>query len=177
MQSHLPNLIDPWRLAADAARLEGRIPLMVMRRLGSSLCSTDGDVAFSLNAGVDNQGFHFLAGHAEAKVQMICQRCMEPMEVLLGVDFRLGLVSSDDESRCLPKVYDPLVITDARITLAELVEDELILTLPIVALHQDAEQCKAYGFSSAHGAQVSSAKSANPFAVLSTLLKKSDNQE
>ena len=102
MQTRLPKMLDPWKLAATDGRLQGTLPLQAMGRLASSLETRSGDVQVVLKAGVDEQGIRFLSGHLEAEVEMVCQRCMQVFPLPLRTDFRLGLVRSEREARVLP---------------------------------------------------------------------------
>jgi uncharacterized protein len=159
--------------------LEGEFPLTALSRLSPLLGASGGTVAFTLSSGVDEQGLRFLTGHAATEVQMVCQRCLALVEVPLTVDFKLGLARSESESRSLPEHYDPLIVSEGFIALSELIEDELILVLPIATMHETARQCKVEVFSSTNAGEedAEGAKDSGPFAVLSALLKKPENQE
>lgn len=174
MQSYLPEKIDPWKLATAGGYLHGEIPLSSMHRLSSLLSGSEGSVGIAMNAGVDEHGFRFIIGHLETVVPMVCQRCLAAMRLPLEVNFRLGLVHSESQCKSLPRAYEPLVVTHGDILLSDLVEDELILALPIAPVHQDMSQCEACGYR-LPDAQVEldpQAGESKPFAVLSTLLKK-----
>lgn len=175
MQTCLPKFIAPLKLAAAGGRLEGELPLAAMRRLASLLSTSQGSVAVALTGGIDEQGILFIAGHLETVVQMTCQRCMESMRVPLSVDFRLGLVQSESQCNSLPRAYEPLLVSEGDIVLSELVEDELILVLPIVPRHEDVSCCEAAGFVLPRLQEDPRAwaEQANPFASLSELLKNS----
>ena len=54
-------------------------------------------------------------------------------------DFRFGLITSEDEADALPKEFEPLLAQNYELSLIELVEDEILLSLPIVARHD--EEC------------------------------------
>lgn len=43
------------------------------------------------------------------------------------------------ESDCRRKAYEPLLVTDERVTLTELIEEELLLSLAMILKH---EQCQ-----------------------------------
>lgn len=132
----------------------------------------------AMAAGVTEQNLRFIGGHLETAVEMICQRCMEPMLIPLVVDFRLGLVHSEAQALELPQGYEPLLIVEDEIAIAELVADELILALPLVALHKEVRQCEALGFTLPTGEEPPvGAEKAHPFATLSTLLKDSKIKE
>ena len=61
------------------------------------------------------------------------------MKQQIESDFRFGLITSEDEANSLPKEFEPLLTQDYELSLVELVEDEILLSLPIVARHD--EEC------------------------------------
>ena len=87
----------------------------------------------------------------------------------LDLDFRLGLVHSQEAAGQLPGRYEPLLVTAEPALIADIVSDEVLLALPIVALHHDRADCRALSkeYQSPDGAQRE-----NPFAVLAELKQK-----
>lgn len=69
----------------------------------------------------------------------------------------------------LPAGYEPLLAADDGISVAELVEDELLLALPQIPRHQDLRECEANGYA-APGEASSQAERRRPFAALASLL-------
>jgi uncharacterized protein len=92
---------------------------------------------------------------------------------------RLGIVTSQTAAEQLPERYEPLLVpstdmedeADSEITIATIVEDELILALPQVAMHKTDECPQGEAFlGSAKGEEdVAATQRENPFAVLSQL--------
>ncbi len=157
---------DPWKLAAIGGRLQGKIPLDCLPRLGSLLAASADQVSVDLMAGVDAQAIAFLRGHLETTVRLICQRCLAPFDLPLTVPFRLGLAHDERQAENLPEEYDPLLVSAEGVALAELAEDELILALPLAPMHNDPQRCQANGFVSP---QIE-AQTVKPFAALATLM-------
>lgn len=175
MSTPLPNKIDPRKLAAANARLRGAIPLPSMTRLASLLRSSEGQVAVTLEAGTkENQ--NYIVGHLETDIKMTCQRCMESVALPLALDFGLALVNSEAQMVNLSDDYEPLLVSEGTVLLSDLVEDELILALPLIPVHADIGQCRVNGYMPSKTSILPAEKS-NPFAVLSTLLKNSKHQE
>lgn len=174
--ARLPVHIDPFRMAETRRLLEGNIALAEMARLGESLQDTEGEVSVSLEFGIDNEGIRFVRGHVQAKVCLICQRCLGEMRYPIDSEFLLALVRSTAEAENLPSHYEPLLVDDDPLFLRDIIEDELLLALPIVAMHAP-EECSA-DLSSASQAEkvqedVNTGATAenNPFAVLANLKK------
>jgi uncharacterized protein len=80
-------------------------------------------------------------------------------------------VHTEKEANQLPERYDPLVVTDGALILGDMIEEELIISLPIVPMH-DAKQCKAtLPFESNLGAEAEAEKE-SPFKVIESLRSK-----
>lgn len=135
MSNRLPEFIEPLWLAESGRSLSGHLPVRGLRRLAESLSGTDGEVEVSMDFGVDEQGRPRLLGNLFVEVEVLCQRCLEIMRLPLRLDLLLGLVTSDAEGADLPENMEPLVVSGKPMSLADIVEDELILGLPLVPVH------------------------------------------
>lgn len=102
---------------------------------------------------------------------MTCQRCLEPVEVAVEADFNLGVAASEEAAKQLPRSYDPLIIEGEEIELLSVVEEELILSLPFDAYHDDCSINTSFGEAEA---VAEDNEKPNPFSVLAQL--KADNK-
>jgi uncharacterized protein len=100
---------------------------------------------------------------------------MEGMRFPVAAKVALGIVSSPADAERLPEQYEPLQMTGEEVTVAGIVEDELILALPIVAMHK-IEECpggaNTLAAQSAGGegnTEDADARRKNPFAALAQL--------
>lgn len=137
-----PHRLDVSHWARDGRSLQGQWPLAQCRRLSESLAAS-ADAAVDWTADVvealPTQRWAQAAMQLRAHVQvpLVCQRCLQPMQQLLEVDRRFLFVASEDEAARLDDDSDEDVLVLSRaFDLLELVEDELILALPIVPRHQ-----------------------------------------
>lgn len=172
LSQQLPEQIAPFKLARQGVSLQGRFKLINMERLVGSLVDAEGEVEVDLHFDVDEMGVSYMRGHFKAVVNMECQRCMGPMQVPVDGDISVGFVASDDQARNLAEAYEPCVLTEDIAALIDLVEDELILALPIVSVHPD-KACQPW-FEQEGNQQVENApveEKENPFAVLEALKK------
>jgi uncharacterized protein len=168
MQTRLPEKFNVWKLGTTRCRWQGTLSLAQTPRLTSLLSATQGSVAVELETGVDEQNIRFIAGHLEVTVEMICQRCMVPMHLPIVADLRLGALPSEARLDELPEDYEPLLVPEGEVRIADLVEDELILALPLVPKHQHLRQCEANGFE--WPGQPQPPEKTNPFTNLASLL-------
>jgi uncharacterized protein len=162
----IPEHVDPYRLAEQGIGLTGILNLADMPRLCSNLHQSDQKASIELRFGMDEQGLTFLKGHLETQVTLQCQRCMEPFVYEIISDFVLGIVNTLDEANALPDHYEPALTQDGNLALRELIEDEIILNLPIIPRHE-ADNCKVKLPLTDAGWEES--KGDNPFQVLELL--------
>lgn len=168
----LPEHIDPAQLADRQAALRGQLPLAAMKRLAGSLLSQEGAVEVELDFGRDAGGRRVVEGRAEVAVQMVCQRCLTACDQHLQTRILLGVVASEAEAERLPDEYDPLV-SDGRVRLLELVEDELILALPLLAKHEEETECVPQSaLRTGEPEEPGKQRQDNPFAALAQLKKR-----
>lgn len=156
---------DPWRLAAQGRVLAGRAALGSLTRLAPSLAGS-GDADYSLAFHLDAERRAVVTGRVTARLVVQCQRCLEPLAIAVDSTFELAFVRGLDEAARLPESCEPALAEDGWVRPLDLVEDELLLALPPVPLHEDGG-CRAQPASNRDGPAEKDAK--NPFAVLAAL--------
>ena len=171
MSDHLGEFIEPLSLAEKGRTLSGRVAVSRLDRLCQSLHGGKGEVEVRLHFDKDEGGQPNVTGHLSTTLQLECQRCMQAMELPVSVDVQLGIVRTQQQAESLPDNYDPLLVSDEQITATDIVEDELILALPLVALHE-MDECPAADRVLAQDEQDEPIpQRENPFAVLADLKK------
>jgi uncharacterized protein len=169
--------LNPWRLAAEGGQLESALALEGLPRLAALLNRTDGMVTVTMAAGVDEQGTQFIVGRLNTVVEMVCQRCLGPFWLPLDLTVLLGLARTEAEADHLPESYEPLLVPEGGLLLADWVEDELLLALPQIPRHDDFRECTANGYQTSFGECAPDPESRQPFAVLASLLRNSNIKE
>jgi uncharacterized protein len=169
----IPEHIDPFRYAEQSLSLVGQVKIVDMERLSANLgvAPNNDAVDVSLEFGVDEQGITFLKGHLKALLRLQCQRCLEPFIYEIISDFVLGIVNTLDEANALPDQYEPALAKEGSLALRELIEDEIILNLPIIPRHEP-EECKVKLPLVDSGWEKGEGKGENPFQVLQSLKDK-----
>lgn len=172
--SLLPRWIEPYRLAAREEHLEGVMPLDGFARLAEAVGSQSGDCRVWLDFGIDTQGRRQIRGHLEASLQLPCRRCLSRIDTSVESEFLLGMVSSDALAAELPSTHEPVLVEDEQLNMLAMVEDELILSLPQVVYHDEAD-CNVSRDQLTSGAEdePSAAPPESPFEVLKRLKDKS----
>lgn len=167
MSNRLPDYIDPVRFADMGNALAGTVSFSRMRRLTDAVADPSGAANVELQFDVDAQGTRVVQGRVRTDVTLICQRCLQPMVWTVDAEVNLGVVASEQGAEQLPEVYDPLLVGDDPVSLAELVEDEILLALPVFPRHEPAACEAAVG--DTREDEASPADKPNPFAVLARL--------
>jgi uncharacterized protein len=166
--------LDVRAFAEDAAELSGPTPLTALERLASEArSSVEGrEVTWTAEGELHNAGHLqpevWLHLHAQAGLPMTCQRCMEPVEVPLEVDRSFRFVA--DETTAAAEDEDSeedLLVLSSTFDLLGLLEDELLMEVPVVPRH---DVCPVpVPMSSAGAAYEEAPEKPNPFAALKAL--------
>lgn len=147
---------------------QGEVALAEMPRLTEALQDSDGSVTVSLEFGTDAEGIRVMRGRIEADVSLLCQRCLDTMRQHIDNEFALGLVRSETEADALPSHYEPLLLDGKPLFLRDVIEDEMLLALPIVPRHP-VDECDARLESGEAETEQEGSKRDNPFASLAGL--------
>ena len=173
--------VDVGLLSAQGSRFTCHYPVPELPRLVAGLAGQAGQVEaqFSFH---EVQGFPALEGALAAQVEVICQRCLEVFLLPMAAELKLAFVGSEEDEAEVPADFEAVVLQDLRLSLRDLVEDELLLSFPLVPMH-------AVGSSACRPAvkvlsqdevamlpedPVVESPKANPFAGLKNMLKRED---
>lgn len=167
---------QPWskplevdRLSRGAATLDFDIALAQLSRLRSRAELIGGTVRGSVRFGRDAR-VAVADVSLEGTAQLRCQRCMRAMVLPLSAHTRVALLASAAEASTIPEPLEPVLASDGRISLAELVEEEVLLSLPIVPMHAGEERCRPLEDAARPQGQPAQADTQRPFARLGELL-------
>lgn len=156
------TVIDGMSFVREGRRLIGRIPVARFGRLSDVLIERQGDLQCVLEGERTRQG-SFIAMSVQGELVLQCQRCLTPVVYPLRVSAKLKLISpgeewpeddlEDDDSDAIEAASEMPVLA--------LVEEEVLLALPIVAVHGSCEPPAPAGKN----------LESSPFAVLAKLKK------
>lgn len=170
--SPLPRQLDPRKFAQQGIEIEGTVALSELTRLSELLFSPEGSVYANLVFGIGEQRTLHVMGHIDANVNNICQRCLDAAPVTLSCDISLAILWKEEHAERLPKHYEPWIIGEGQTDIYQIIEDELLLSLPIVSYHND--ECVPHAYFSSGEAEAEKAiavtvAETNPFQVLEQL--------
>ncbi|HYW93243.1 MAG TPA: YceD family protein [Gammaproteobacteria bacterium] len=144
MVATLPAELDIRRLTDARAELQGTLPLAGMKRLADMALDPGREqVSVQLRFLRDELGRRLLYGKLRAPITCQCQRCLGPVRLDIEHDFAIEFVWGMSQLPQVERNHSPYVLeTDEPLSLAELVEDELILAMPVVARHAGLDSCE-----------------------------------
>jgi uncharacterized protein len=154
-----PAVIDGLAFARAAGALKGRLGLESLPRLAQSGCMASA-LEFALTGEINERGKPGLRLSVEGSATLVCQRCLGNVDLPLRLESRLELAPSEAEILAADDDIER-VVAGREMSVAELVEEEVILALPMVPKH---EHCLA-----ASGAEQGAGPSA--FQALAALKK------
>jgi len=165
------DVLNAWKMVTARRRLQGRVPLSALPRLAGLLFDLQGEVRFSLDFDRDALGVAYVELEAETLLPLQCQRSLGRFEWPVNLRQRLGLIHDEADEAGLPPGYEPrLVPENGELRAADLVEDELILAIPVVPM-APGDPLDSPDWLPSPPAQESAAP--HPFAILATLKSKS----
>ncbi len=138
MNSPEDLLIDAFALAAERATMHGQIPLARLPRLASMLLEASGVLTYAIQGRIDDEGRPGATMHLQADLVLCCQRCSSPVPFRLDRRAVFRFAANEDEIASRPIEDDEFedVVASHQMPVAPWVEDEAILSLPVVPRHE-----------------------------------------
>jgi uncharacterized protein len=174
MQKQMPETVDFVHQVEINRTLEGGYPLTKLKRLQEVLATTADLTAVNqsdvqVTAKIEfchSVGFASIKGKVSATLSVECQRCLQPMEIDVEGRFKFALIDSEEEMELLPDEFEPYLLEGEEQSIINLVEDELLLSLPMVIMHDNA--CSAVMAEQQEEIKAQK-EAAHPFAALKDL--------
>jgi len=175
LPAELPDVVNFVRQVELNRIIEGVYPISKFARLGEVLLANEGYVTVKLEF-TRSVGISSLRGQVSAKLLVECQRCLDPVETEVSGSFKFALVNSEEDFELLPEEFEPYLIEGEEQSVIELVEDELLLSLPMVTIHEDAcSDFMSKQNEEARAAIEAEKEAEHPFAALKALKEDLNN--
>lgn len=177
----LPVRFNPSRLLGDDTVYVAEVPVGHFSRFVEALSSREGTVRAEMQFICDEDKHIAVTGHFRVLCELQCQRCMKGFEHPLDAAFNLTFVVDEAAAELLAEELDPVILDEhGQIHTVDMLEDELILQLPVSPRHDDIRTCIDLGYAGAlteGGGLLISEDSdekperTNPFAILKKFTK------
>ena len=129
--------------ALQASPLLGQAPLAQLTRLADeAVQGVDAAVVHfqaqgSMRSGAAGQAQPWMQLQGQVDMALVCQRCLEPVSTLVQFDREFRFVESEDVALAEDEdCEEDLLVTSTQFDLLELVEDELLMALPVSPKHE-----------------------------------------
>ncbi len=158
-----PLVIDSSEFSRQGRVIEGTVPLAILQRLKHELLDAEGDLSVRLEGWQDNGGKCGLRLAVAGGVRLRCQRCLEGIDLPLDIGSRFQLIRPGEDWPDDDLENDEMdaIAAEKELDVLALIEDEVLLALPIVARHAQCQPPQTAGID--HGT--------SPFKALAVLKK------
>ena len=133
----LPAEVDYRKLVGNRTKLDGTVPVSSFHRLVESISNDKGEVHTRLEFRRGKKQKTLIIGHLVADLELLCQNCMETFSFQVESSFRWSLVKDEDALIDLDPEDEGVICGEDKINIVELLEDELLVSLPMVAKHPE----------------------------------------
>ena len=135
--SHQP-VIDGLEFARTGSKLNGSWQVAEFPRLREALHSDAGDLRYELQGIPEERGRPALRLKLEGGLSLVCQRCLGAMEFPLRIEVTLLLAKTQAEIDAEPLEAEgpERIVAGKDMAVRELVEDELLLAIPLAPRHE-----------------------------------------
>lgn len=178
MSTEFPQHLDPWRASAAQQNISARVALAQLRRLHDKLemsaLKEDMGIQFSAEFSRDDRGRPLIHLSVQGAVPLRCQRSLRTYLQEVVAESWVVIVRDEAEAERVSEEHEPVLLSERSLALRDLVEEEVLLALPLVPIDP---QCPATSVDAeADAAAVESqsesdapAQKRNPFAALAGL--------
>jgi uncharacterized protein len=170
MAPALLDRVDSAHLADKSMVLERVYPLAEMLRVQDLLADPRGSVRARFTFAKLGVGRAGATVAVEAAPQLVCQRCLQGFAYAAAGSSEIEFSSGSDESAVNPQ-HEVYATDEGWFSLRELAEEELLLALPIVAMHTPQTCGQAQTYEAGGEIQDLSGDRSRPFTALQDLLK------
>ncbi len=171
MSREFPDRVNPWTAAEGKREFHGTIALSGMTRLEPLMASEGEPAAFSARFSMDYERRPIIELQVKAWLPMVCQVSLETYAQEVRRNSLLAVIETQAEQALLPDHYEAVMVTDRRLAIRDLVEDELLLGMPQFPRRPGLEPV-AWSTVREDEKVSPGHPGANPFAALGRLVRK-----
>lgn len=161
MQS-IPEKINPIKFGQKQISLSGSYPVEYFPRIKDI---TEDEVMINLDFFIENNHIPCLKGKAIINAKLVCQRCLNKVNIKINTKIKLAFIKNKEQEKQLNSDFETILITSEELSLTELITDEVLISIPMIAMHK--HNCSKY-----ENKNLSKLQKNNPFAILKQLKNK-----
>jgi len=163
LNKSLPVQLKLFNFAKKEISLSGIYQISDFPKISEIARNKKDNVRVDLSFYLKNNKTPCVEGIIELDIVLACQRCLDDLSIALKVDFNLAFIRHGQESDELDSLYEIYVIEEEELATHDLISDEVLLSIPMVPIH-DYDCTKKIS-----GQEIIEEKSENPFAILKNI--------
>jgi len=133
-------VIDAFDFCRVNGSREGVTPVAEMTRLIKDCADASGTLAWRVEGGTSAMAYPQLTLSVSGTVQLTCQRCLTPFAYEIDASTVLVLGKDDEHADEIEEILDDetidVIVGTRAMNVADLIEDEALLSLPQVPKHE-----------------------------------------
>lgn len=140
-KERLPKQISPEKLAKLHRVVAGVVDIAQLTRLQGLLADNTGQISVQMGFDTDREGLTVIDMQIQGKLMLVCQSTLEAFAYPVDIQVLVSPIKDEKEVDRLPMHYEPFIYADDTFAPEVLVEEELLLALPLVPRkHEHGEQ-------------------------------------
>ena len=163
LNKSLPSQLKLFNFAKKEISLSGLYQISDLARVSEIASNKTDKININLSFYLDNDKTPCIDGIISLDIVLICQRCLEELNISLEVKFNLAFVRNEKQGEELDSNYEIYVTEEDELATHDLISDEILLSIPMVPTH-DYDCIKDI-----NRQEIVKEKSENPFAILKKL--------
>lgn len=161
-------LIDPFGFCKNGDSIDGQTPVSELERLASVCADQSGELIWKVSGFLDNRQRPCLLLNVTGNVNLVCQRCLDSLVYGLDSTTTVIVAGTEEEADGIEESLEDeeaveVIVSDGKVEVMDLVEDEALLALPLSARHDVCPDSSMDGWKE---------KRESPFSVLKELKRK-----
>ena len=170
MSTRLPVEVNPYRLVEQGRVYDGVCDIAGLTRIADLLADKEGTLSVNLTFQRNESALPALKGQITGNLSLVCQRCLDMMSLPIDSAVDVVFVSNDEKAQSLQGGYETYLVENSRILLNDLIEDEVLLSIPQLMVHDKCEPYRPLIEATPETiSQTVHEEKENPFAVLQNL--------
>jgi|GEM_PF-1409816 len=165
-----PASLSPNKFVDQGKEIDATLEIDYFERFRQLLNSSKGEIHCKINGErVKDTRTTSLYVALTGEVELVCQGCTEPFMFKLDRQAVLRPVYSEEQMNNAPDDVEPVLVGEDGLDIKSAVEDELILTLPLIPLFGECKELETYQSGELPEETIEQAEKDNPFNALKDL--------
>ena len=123
------------RLVGEGVAIDTELSICELPRVAAAALPGSGPFQVRFEFKTSQNNIVLVDGALSGQLKLRCQRCLDEMDVEIDSSLRLALLVHENQLELIPEDYEPLTIPAGEVRIVDLIEDEILLALPIAAKH------------------------------------------